>query len=206
MIFCSRQHKYSQSVPLVLNGVNLNRITITKFLGVKIDENLTWSHISDVSNKISKTIGIMNRLKCFIPSEILVILYNSLVLPYLNYSVLTWGSSLANCDRLLLLQKRAVRIISKAGHRDHTANLFANLKLLRFKDLYYLNLGTFTCMYKYMNNAFPSCFSSYFTLTSNTCTFIQYSKCFEKTYPCLLQSNLILFSVVLITGTVLVNL
>ena len=67
MIFCSRQHKYTQSVPLVLNGVNLNRVAITKFLGVKIDEHLTWkSHISDVSNKISQTIGIMNRLKCFI--------------------------------------------------------------------------------------------------------------------------------------------
>ena len=107
----------------------------------------------------------MNRLKCFIPSEIVVILYNSFVLPYLNYSVLTWGSSLGNCDILLLLQKRAVRIISNAGHRDHTANLFANLKLLRFKDLYYLNLGK--VMYKYMNNALPSCFSSCFTLTSN---------------------------------------
>ena len=130
----------------------------------------------------------MIRLKCLIPSEILVILYNSFVLPYLNYSVLTWGSSLANCDRLLLLQKRAVRIISKAGHRDHTANLFANLTLLRFKDLYYLNLGKF--MYKYMINALPSCFNSCFMLTSNIHSYNTRSASKQNIYVCYSRTSL----------------
>ena len=166
MIFCPRQHKYSQSIPLVLNGVNLNPVTNTKFLGVIIDENLTWKkHVSEISTKLSRTIGILNRLKVFIPRDILVILYNSFVLPYLNYSVLTWFSSSVNCDKLFLLQKRAVRIIVNAGYRDHTANLFAKLKNLKFKDLYSLNLGKF--MFKYMHNSLPDCFSSCFTLTSN---------------------------------------
>ena len=62
-------------------------------------------------------------------------------------------------------KKRAVRTILNAGYRDHTAPLFAELKILRFNDLYKFNLCKF--MYKYMNNALPSCFSSCFTLTSN---------------------------------------
>ena len=42
MIFTSEQKKYTQSVPLVFNNVHLNRVTATKFLGVTVDENLTW--------------------------------------------------------------------------------------------------------------------------------------------------------------------
>ena len=117
------------------------------------------------TGKISKNIGIMNRLKYFLPSNILLTLYNSFVLPYLNYSILTWGSPTPKCKRLLTLQKRAVRVIFKTDFREHTGPLFANLKLLKFTDLYYLNLGLF--MYKYMNRVLPACFNSFFTLTSN---------------------------------------
>ena len=55
--------------------------------------------------------------------------------------------STAYCNRLLIIQKRAVRIISNVGHRGHTAPLFANLRLLKFNDIYHLNLWKF--MYKY---------------------------------------------------------
>ena len=104
-------------------------------------------------------------LKWTCSSNILLTLYNCFVLPYLTYSILTWGGSSTQCIRLLTLQKRAVRIISNAGFHDHTAALFCNLKLLKFNDLYHLKLGKF--MYKYMNNALPLCFSSFFTLTSS---------------------------------------
>ena len=93
----------------------------------------------------------MKRLKWFILSKFLVILYNSLVLQYLNYSLLNWGSSSVNFDKILLLQKRAVRIISNADYHAHTANLCKTLKLLRIQDLYNTKLGKF--MYNYMNNA-----------------------------------------------------
>jgi hypothetical protein len=166
IIFCQAQRRYIQSVPLVLDGVVLKQVTHTKFLGVEIDENLSWkNHLRDVTNKVATNIGIINRLKKCVPGFILLTLYNSLVLPYLNYSILTWGGSLTQNSRLLTLQKRAVRIISNAGARDHTAPLFCNLRLLQIIDLYQLNLGKF--MYKAMNNALPSCINSLFTLTSN---------------------------------------
>ena len=85
----------------------------------------------------------MNRLKFYLPSRILLTLYNSLVLPYLNYSILTWGSVSSKCSKLLTLQKRAVRVISNAGYRDHAAPLFAKLNLLQCNDIYHLNLGKF---------------------------------------------------------------
>ena len=166
IIFCASQYKYIQSVPIILNDTNLDQAKGTKFLGIYIDENLTWKkHIDIITAKISKNIGVMNRLKYFLPSSILLTLYNSFVLPYLNYSILTWGSPTPKCNRLLTLQKRAVRVISKTGFCEHSGPLFANLNLLKFTDLYHLNLGKF--MYKYMNGALPACFNPCFTLTSN---------------------------------------
>ena len=83
--FCANQYKYIQSIPLVLNGINLNQLKVTTFLGIYIDEHLTWkNHIKDVSIKISKHIGIMNRFKFFLPSNILLTIYNFFVLPYLT--------------------------------------------------------------------------------------------------------------------------
>ena len=90
IIFCQAQRRYIQSVPLILDGVVLKQVTHTKFLGVEIDENLSWkNHLRDVTNKVAKNIGIINRLRKFVPGFIFLTLYSSLVLPYLNYSILT---------------------------------------------------------------------------------------------------------------------
>ena len=154
------------ALTLILNNSRLSQVKVTKFLGVIIDENLTWkNHIDELATKISKNIGIMNRLKHYLPSKILLTLYNSFVSPYLNYSILTWGNSPTKCNKLLILQKRAVRIISNADYRDHSAPLFAKFNILQCNDLYFLNLGKF--MYKSMHNLLPSCFNSCFTLASN---------------------------------------
>ena len=113
MIFCSRQNRYTKHTSLCLRGTVLNQVKSTKFLGVHIDENLTWSkHIDVLCTKISKNIRVLNRLKFFLPKRILLTLYNTLVLSYLNYAILTWGTSTSQCNKLLLLQKEAVRIIS----------------------------------------------------------------------------------------------
>ena len=50
IIFCTAQKRYNQSVPLVLDGVGLNKLEHTKFLGLEIDEHLSWrNHISEVT-------------------------------------------------------------------------------------------------------------------------------------------------------------
>ena len=107
----------------------------------------------------------MNRLKPVLPSNVLLTLYNSFILPYLNYSVIVWGGSITQYNKLFILQKRAVRIMLKAGYLDHTTPLFTNLNLLKLTDIYYLNLGKF--MFKQMNNLLPTCFKNIFVFTSD---------------------------------------
>jgi hypothetical protein len=89
-------------VKILLDNSELKRVNYTKFLGVLIDECLTWKcHINCVSKTISRNIGVMNKLKHFIPARILHTLYCTLILPYINYGILVWGNTL---DKLVKLQ------------------------------------------------------------------------------------------------------
>lgn len=87
------------------------------------------------------------------PSNALLKIYCALILPYLNYGLLIWGWK---SDRLLKLQKRAVRIISKSTYIAHTNLLFKNLNLLKIKDL--CALHDYTFCYKMQNNMLPDYF------------------------------------------------
>ena len=94
------------------DGVNLDstileRVQQTKFLGVIIDECLTWkNHIDCVAKTIARNIGVMNKLKHFVPERILFTLYCTMVMPYLNYGILVWGNSCKiYLDKLITLQK-----------------------------------------------------------------------------------------------------
>ena len=93
MIFHYRQRKIDSLIPnLKINLEPIERVTEFNFLGLTIDEQLSWSpHIQKISNKIARTLGIMNRLKRFLPEKLLRLIYNSLILPYFQYSILTWG-------------------------------------------------------------------------------------------------------------------
>ena len=79
---------------LFIGGITLKRETVSKYLVVFIDENVTWKpHINAVSTKISKSIGICYRARLLISRKQLNQLYFSFVHSYLNYANLAWGST-----------------------------------------------------------------------------------------------------------------
>ena len=119
--------------PLVLiNSVELKRVSNVKFLGVILDEHLTWpDHILMIKNKVCKLVAIINSLKWKLPTGILRNLYNSFVLPYLTYCTTVWaGVSSNRLKRIFLLQKRLVRIIAGVHYLAHSSPLFKSLNLL----------------------------------------------------------------------------
>ena len=66
---------------IILDNTKLDGVTKNKFLGVIIDENLTWkNHIDGITKTISRNIGMINKLKFFVPERILSALYCTLVL------------------------------------------------------------------------------------------------------------------------------
>ena len=108
------------------------------------------SHINKIANKLSRSIGILNRLKRQLPIRIKLTLYNSLIQPHLNYGILIWGH---NCDRILQLQKKVIRIISLSNYNAHTEPLFKSLNILKVNDIF--NLSQLKFYYNLSNNKLP---------------------------------------------------
>ena len=105
MVFHPYQKDISNLIPnLIINDTEIERVSEFKNLGVTIDEHLSWkAHTSSISNKMSKSAGILNKLKHYLPLHIMRTLYFSMVGSTLNYGLLTWGYA---CSRLSKLQKR----------------------------------------------------------------------------------------------------
>ena len=103
-----------------------------------IDCNLNWkAHLHMVSTKISRVTGLLRKLKYIFPSHILHTIYNYFILPHINYSLLAWGTK---CQKIELLQKKAVIVVLSKFPIAHTNPLFKKMNHLRVSDLYTYNL------------------------------------------------------------------
>ena len=86
----------------------IEQVDITTFLGILIDNNLTWKgHTSHVTKIVSKYNGIIRKVRPFLNSESLHTLYNALILPYLTYCTIIWGDkNNSNLNSLFITQKK----------------------------------------------------------------------------------------------------
>lgn len=146
-----------------IRNTSLERVPEFTFLGLTIDENLTWGpHTSKISCKISRVIGILAKLKNQFPTRTLIMIYNSLILPHINYCLLTWGFS--SFHRIFLQQKKAIRIISGATYNATTQPLFRQHRVLTVNDIFFRSILKF--IYQVENKLLPSFFAT-FSLTTN---------------------------------------
>ena len=126
-----------EEINIVLNSVLIKREFSVKYLGVVLDENLKWNtHINNISLILSRNIGVMGRVRSCLSSKELVLLYNALVLPYISYCSVVWGSAYAaRINKIVRLQKRAVRIIDNKPYLFPSSGLFVKHGILKFPEL-----------------------------------------------------------------------
>ena len=126
---------------ITLNNTVLEVKSETTFLGVVIDNNLSWkAHISHISGKISKSIAILRILRYSFPKNVLRMIYMSLIFSHINYCNLIWGSAKKTIlEPLFKLQKKAVRLVNNSQYLDHSDPIFNSLKILTVHKVFKLN-------------------------------------------------------------------
>ena len=88
--------------------------------------------------KISRLVGIIAKLRHFVPRNSLLRIYQSLILPYLSYGLTAWGlASKSYLTKILVLQKRALRFIFCVERREHAVSLFIYADILALNFLYF---------------------------------------------------------------------
>ena len=127
-----------QQMEVFLDGIKLAPDESAEFLGITIDGTLSWEkHCTKVANKISRGNGLLNRVKHLLPPSSMKLLYHSFIQPHIQYNLPAWGGCSAQSKkRIINIQKRAIRTITKSYHTAHTEPRMKKLGLLKFDDLY----------------------------------------------------------------------
>ena len=90
---------------LCINNTPIDQVDNFNFLGLTLDSGINWkAHVNKISGKILRSIGILNKVKHSLPIETKLILYNSLMLPHLNYNLVLWGHC---ASKIQTLQKKS---------------------------------------------------------------------------------------------------
>lgn len=121
-----------------INNYKLSYSTTIKYLGLYIDETLSWEkHISYLRKKLSAPVGILKQLSYLVPLYLLRTVYFSLVHSHLQYLAILWfptGKSLIK--PIMVLQNRAIKNIYNLPFRYNTKNLYINFKIMPLESIY----------------------------------------------------------------------
>ena len=114
-----------------------------------IDKNLSWKiHIDNVAAKLSKTVGLIAKLRHFAPQHTLLNIYRALILPYLSYGLIVWGQASK------IHQKKVFRFIFFAHRNVHAIPLFIDANILPISFLYFKSVSYL--MHDIHTNSAPS--------------------------------------------------
>ena len=132
MVFSNK--RIPAKIDLMIDNERKCETCKTKFLGVIIDNKLTWKvHINYISGKIARGIGVIIKAQKYLNKDTLLYLYYSFIYPYLTYCNQVWGNTCKTyLEKIIIQQKRTIRIIAGVPRFHPTDLLFSEMKLLKF--------------------------------------------------------------------------
>lgn len=187
-----KQNIANCKLSIKIGETELDEVTETKFLGVIIDNKLSWdSHISALAKKLRCCIGQLNRIRSFVTPDLYKSLYHTLFESYLSYGITVWGcASATKIQQLFIVQKHCIRVIfgdrvafneklmtsarcrekecQRLGaafyQREHSKPLFNGNKILTVQNLY--SYHTLLAVFKLLKTRTPISLSSLLTTST----------------------------------------
>ena len=146
---------------IVIDGQAIDEVKKTKFLGVIIDSKLNWKeHISYISGKLARSIGMIIKARHFLNKHGLIALYYSFLYPYLSYCNHIWGSTYKTNLKKTTLQNKAIRIISHMNFRKNCDAMYNELGIIKFVNINKYLIGRY--MFRVYHGQVPEFFSPFF--------------------------------------------
>ena len=97
-------------IVLELNRTKIFESPKIKYLGLILDSRLTWKfHIAELTKKLSRSVGMLFKIRDYTPRPVLVSLYHSLFNSHLTYGLPAWGNTKQNLtSKIEKIQKKAI--------------------------------------------------------------------------------------------------
>ena len=165
-------------ITIKINKKAISEKEFIKYLGVMMDSTLSWKYqISNIAKKISRAIGVMYKLRSYLPLRLLKNIYYSLIYSHLIYAIEVWGSAFNNeLDKLLVLQKKALRLMTfndsypiVPGPLIPSDPLFVKLETLKVMDIHKYQVAKF--IFKCINKLTPINFYDWYIINHERCGF-----------------------------------
>ena len=161
-----------------INVDNIARKPFVKYLGIYIDEHLNWEpQTLHINSKLAKNIGILYKVRNYVDLDVLKQLYYTLIYPYLNYGIMSWGNACkTRLKRLQTKQNQCIRCIFFANKRENAKIYYALLEVLELNNIYKMKIGLFAHKIQNDKNSIPAVFSGALTPASEIhCHYTRYA-------------------------------
>ena len=107
-----------------------------------------------MAKKISRSLGVMRKLRNVLPPKALLVLDYFMIHPHLLYGITIWGNTYEKyLKRLRTLQNKAVKVLGGGRWQDHASAYYSQLNILKLEDLYTYEVAKL--MHKYSQNKLP---------------------------------------------------
>ena len=175
VIFHPFNKPLKNNITILIHKKAISEKNSIKYLGVMIDSTLSWKdHVLLLSKKLSRVVGILYKLRHFVNIKVMNNIYYALFYSHIVYAIEVWGStSNIYINNIITLQKRVVRLMTYKdqfpvlpGPLYPSSPLFMELKLLKIKDIFILQISKF--IHKCLNLNIISNFDNWFKLNCVT--------------------------------------
>ena len=165
LYFTQNEKKLEYNIKIKINGQRIFPSSSVKYLGLYVDEYLEWSKHCDVlSPKLSRALGMLSRIRHFVPKETLHNIYHAIFSSILNYGSIVWGQKSNNSvQRIEKLQNRALRVLNFAQFQAHSMPLYQNSKIIKFLDT--VKMKNLCLIHDYFNKMMPLVLREWFEFT-----------------------------------------
>ena len=162
MIFRKGKSKVTINNDLMIKNVKIKQEQHTKFLGVILDQRLTFlNHIMLIKGKMARALGVLYKCKKSLKQNTLLTLYNAFLYPYINYCISVWGNTYqAYLKPLIKLQNRAIRTVTGSSWDESAAPLYKKVKALSINKLHTFQVQLF--VYNLHHGEVPHIFKDFF--------------------------------------------
>lgn len=156
VIYRTKNGVVSGDIELFLGNDKIDIVSSIKSLGVVFSETLNWDiQVDSVRVKMNKLNGLLCKHRLTLPTQVKLLIYNAYIVPVITYCHTVWGTTTkSNKQRLLVAQKRAIRLIANIPWNAHTEEYFRQYNILRVNSLYTYRLLSIYKTAVTMNNAF----------------------------------------------------
>ena len=158
----NRTAQLPHELNVILNGVVIERVSEFKFLGIYVDEHLSWkTHMTKLLSKLYRNLGVARKISCFLNRKALMQMFHSMIMSHIRYGITVWHhGQVALRKKIQACANKFLRMIYFMKRRDSVKSLMSENKILSNNQIYHLEVAKI--MQRVTLNSIPAPFIDIF--------------------------------------------